>query len=72
MKQTIAKMYYIQLQREELEKECDKLGEDIFGESYSGCGLLEEVLTLYDDCGHDVELDEYHYNKLGLEIAEEG
>ena len=69
-KSKIAQMYHLQLQRKELEKECDKLGESIFGKSYAGCELSEEVLTLYDDCGHEFELDEYDYNKLGEEILE--
>ena len=67
-KAKVLQMFYLQRQREQLEKECNSLGEEIFGESYQGCDLSEDVLTLYDDCGHDSECDEYYFNNKGEEV----
>ena len=69
MKQSIIKMYNLREQIQKLEQEVDLIGESIFGSSYEGCNLEEELLCVYEDCGHEVESDEYYYNEVGEELV---
>ncbi len=33
-----------------------------------GAGIIEEVLCVYEDCGHEFESDESFYDKDGEEV----
>ena len=68
MKNNITKMYKLQEQIALLEKECDTFGKEIYGNYYEGCDLNEGVLTVFEECGHEFDSEEYYFNKEGEEV----
>ncbi len=68
MKQNIAKLYSLHEQIDKLEEEAYQLGLSTFGDAFEGAGLIEGLLCVYEDCGHEFDSDESFYDKEGEEV----
>jgi len=62
---TINQMFKLQEKIKELQDQCDSLGESMLGPTYDGCFISGGYITLFEDCGHEFESDEYLFDSEG-------
>lgn len=58
-------MYTLQETIQEMQIECDKLGQELLGPTYEDCFVSNGFITLSEDCGHEFDSDEYLFDSDG-------